>query len=93
MNQVEFPEVASCAVRSSKIWFICKTHPPVSLVMSKFKRQKKKCYLCAASVSLGEGTVPLCKPPAVVFDVALALRLALKQRYKGTRKWLLLSRF
>lgn len=30
--------------------------------MSKFQKQKKKCYLCASSVSLGEGTVPLCKP-------------------------------
>lgn len=30
--------------------------------MSKFQKQNKKCYLCATSVSLGEGTVPLCKP-------------------------------
>ena len=30
--------------------------------MSKFQKQNKKCYLCATSVSLGEGTVPLCNP-------------------------------
>ena len=29
--------------------------------MSKFEKRSKNCYLCAASVSLGEGTVPLCK--------------------------------
>ena len=31
--------------------------------MSKFQKQSKNCYLCATSASLGEGTVPLCKPP------------------------------
>ena len=30
--------------------------------MSKFQKQNKKCYLCATSMSLGEGTVPLCNP-------------------------------
>ena len=45
-----------------KYGLFCKTHPPVSLVMSEFQKQNKKCYLCATSVSLGEGTVPLCEP-------------------------------
>ena len=31
--------------------------------MSKFQKQNKKCYLCATSVSLGEGTVPLVSQP------------------------------
>ena len=30
--------------------------------MSKFQEQNKKCCLYATSESLGEGTVPLCKP-------------------------------
>ena len=30
--------------------------------MSKFQKQNKKCYLCATSMSLGEGTVPFSKP-------------------------------
>ena len=32
------------------------------LYMSKFQRQNKKYYVFASSVSLGKGTVPLCKP-------------------------------
>ena len=44
-----------------KYGLFCKTRPPVSFVMGKFQKQNKKCYLCATSVSLSEGTVSLCK--------------------------------
>ena len=55
-------EQRCCTVRpKNKYGLLCKTHPPVSFVMSKFQKQNKKCYLCATSVSISEGTVSLCK--------------------------------
>ena len=47
---------------AEKIGLFCKSCPPVSFVMSKFQKQNKKFYLCATGVSLGKGTIPLCKP-------------------------------
>ena len=42
-------EQRCCTVRpKNKYGLLCKTHPPVSFVMSKFQKQNKKCYLCVA---------------------------------------------
>ena len=62
-KQREFT-VSAVQYGRQKDGLFCKTHTPVSFVMSKKqnKKQNKKCYLCATSVSLSEGTVSLCKP-------------------------------
>ena len=72
-------EQRCCTVRpKNKYGLLCKTHPPVLFVMSKFQKQNKKCYLCVACLFV---KVPFdfvsqqkTRSSAEVFDVALAVR-------------------